>query len=804
MFKKLFYFSFFSLLFIAIFGAFLALWAYQYYSRDLPKFTSIEEYHPPMVSSVYANDGTLVAEFYKERRYPVNLSKVPLHVRNAFLAAEDSSFYKHPGIDLFGIFRALIKNIQARSASQGASTITQQVIKNMLLTREKKLERKIKEAILAYRLEKRLSKDDIFELYLNQIYLGNSSYGIKSAAKLYFKKELSELTLAEAALLAGLPKAPSKFSPINNMRAAKRRQSYVLNRMKAVGFIDDAKLIRAKNEKIKIYKASQKKILKAPYYVSEVRRLINDKFPDLSLYEDGLSIHTALDLNSYNLAQINVRKGVETVDKRQGYRGPIALDVSPKDFLDKYSKEEEEGKFSLNKHYPALILAKNGDRLEVTLGKTKAQVKVNNKDFSSKLINKDGEFITNDLSSSLRKNSVIEVKLLAKSKKPNFILSQTPNLQSALVLINPHTGLVPVVIGGYEYSNSQFNRATQALRQPGSSFKPIVYLAALDAFGYTPATIVYDEPRAFYAGQDYWQPENYDEDYLGPITLRTALEKSRNLISADIISRIGVDTVINYARKLGITARLGKNLSLSLGSSEVTVLEMTRAYGVFATGGILAKSTFITKIEDRKGNVIYDFKKQALENVKQVVDQKSAFIMANMMKGVVDHGTGWRARKLKRAIAGKTGTSNDQMDAWFIAYTPEWICGVWTGHDVKKTIGKKETGGRVSSPIWINFMERFLKDSEANKYQEALVKAKLDAKRLGLEYIKPREPKPLDFSPPSGVKPVWINKYTGFLSSPKEKSAFLEYFRIGNEPKTYEPEVKEEEEEVSYWDDPLL
>ncbi|MCL4147300.1 UNVERIFIED_CONTAM: hypothetical protein GTU68_026835 [Idotea baltica] len=675
----------------------------------------------------------------------------------------------------------------------------------MLLSSEKKIERKIKEAILAYRLEKRLSKDEIFELYLNQIYLGNRSYGIKSAAKLYFKKELSDLTLAEGALLAGLPKAPSKYSPLKNSQAAKNRQLYVLKRMLSVKFINNERYEKAKEEDLKIYKASQKKILKAPYYLSEIRRQINEDFNELNLYEDGLSIHTALDLNAYNHAQNALRAGVEEVDKRQGWRGVVAKNITKEEFLKKHSLEKKEGKFNSNIHYPALVLRKDNSKVYISLGKTNTSITINKADFANRITNKDGEYLSNNFMSYIELNSIIEVKFLEEKKgKYLFKLSQTPKLQSALVLIDPNTGLVPTVIGGFAYSDSQFNRATQAKRQPGSSFKPVVYLSAIDAFEYTPATIVYDEPRAFYAGNQYWKPENYDENYLGAITLRSALEKSRNLISADIISRIGVDTVIAYARKLGIESKLGRNLSLSLGSSEVTLLEMSRAYGVFPTGGILAKSIFITKIEDRKNNVIYDYQENILNNIKQVIDTKSAFIMANMMKGVVEHGTGWKAKKLKRPIGAKTGTSNDQMDAWFIGYTPEWVCGVWTGHDIKKSIGKRETGGRVSAPIWINFMDNFLKEKEEEKYQNLITKTKEDSKRLGIEFYQPKKLGPLDFTPPKGVRPVWIDKYTGYLSNPNKKTAFLEYFREGKEPKTYQPEVKEEEEELSYWDDPLL
>lgn len=789
----------------------VVVWAYQYYSRDLPHFASIDDYQPSIVSYMYDNQGEVVAEFYTERRYPVMFKDIPLHVRQAFLAAEDTSFYEHPGFDIISILRAFIKNLQFGSSKQGASTITQQVIKNMLLSREKKIERKIKEAILAYRLEKRLSKEQIFELYLNQIYFGNTAYGIKSAAALYYHKDLSQVTIAEAAMLAGLPKAPSRYSPISDFDSAKQRQKYVLNRMQTVGFISADQKKAALSEELKVYKADLKKILKAPYYAAEVRRLITEWWPALNIEKDGLRIYTALDTKAYNLASSAVHRGLEEVDKRQGWRGVLAS-------LESYDVAEYQKRFPIysenleeNEIYPAMVKSLSGSEVSVLVKDLEGKVSLAKNFWARQRKDEHGRISYNNLEKILKPGDIIEIRYSGlKNGNLELSLDQTPELESALVLIDPQTGLVPVVIGGYDYARSQFNRATQGLRQPGSAFKPIVYFTAIDRFNYTPATIVYDEAKSFNTGTQFWTPQNYDESYLGPITLRTALEKSRNLISADIISKIGVDAVIQSARKLGIESKLGRNLSLSLGSSEVTPLEITRAYGVFAAEGVLAPSTFITRIENRFGEVIFDYKEEELTRPKQqVISQDSAFIMAHMMKGVVESGTGWRARELKRPIAAKTGTSNDQMDAWFVAYTPEWACGVWTGFDLKKPIGAKETGGQVSAPTWIYFMKPFLEEQDKLKSTNYDSKAESEAKRLGLEYTKPEPVEPLDFNPPIGVIPLWVNKATGLRSEVNAAGAILEYFKPGTEPKESHRELDSSNEYqgsngTDYWNDPLL
>ncbi|MCB0317991.1 MAG: PBP1A family penicillin-binding protein [Bdellovibrionales bacterium] len=783
-------------------------WGYQYVTRDLPRLSRIEDYRPPAVTQVLSSNGTTIAEFFEERRYPAKLKEIPIYVRNAFLAAEDASFYSHPGIDVFSIFRAFVKNLQQGGMRQGGSTITQQVVKNLLLSSEKKLERKIKEAILSYKLEQRLSKDDILEMYLNQIYFGNGAYGIKAAARLYFKKELADLSIAQAAMLAGLPKAPSKYSPTKNYERARERQLYVLAQMEKAKFISSKVRQDAIEEELKIYKSSTRTIFAAPYYVTEVRRIFLEKWKDFDIDSDGLTIETALDLNAYNAAQSSVRKGLQEVDKRRGWRGVINKDAkfTIENYKEKYGDNLNEILIA-NRPYPALVEKKSAQGLTVKLGELTGFVKLSNADWAKKKLKADDSVAWIKPIEEINAGDIIEVSSKknlnqseANKEQVELELDQTPEVESALVLIDPLTGKVPVIVGGYSYDRSQFNRATQSFRQPGSSFKPVVYLAAIDGFGYTPATIVYDDPRSFRVGNDYWAPDNFDEKFLGPITLRTALEKSRNLVSADIISRIGVDAAIQYARKLGIKSRLGRNLSLSLGSSEVTPLEITRAYSPFAAKGVLFDSIFITRITDRNGKVIFDYLDNQLTKATQVIDENSAFIMANMMKGVVERGTGWKVRSIGRPVAAKTGTSNDQMDAWFIGYTPNWVCGVWVGFDVKKSIGKKETGGQAAAPIWLDFMQGFLDHEDERKMAQLRNSSKSEAELLGISFQEPVAPKPLDFSVPDGVDPFWIDRYSGTLSKPGEPNAILEYFKKGTEP----IKRKEEQLQVDYLESPDL
>lgn len=819
MFKKLLLLIFLLGLLGAIAGGVVAVWGYNYYSRDLPRFEGASQYQPVAVTRILSADGTLVGEYYQERRYIASLDEIPLFVREAFLAAEDASFYSHPGIDIVSILRALVKNIQDGSAKQGGSTITQQVVKNILLTKEKSIERKVKEAILAFRIEKKLSKDQILEIYLNQIFFGSTAYGIKSAARVYFHKELDELTLGEAAMLAGLPKAPSRFSPLKSLKRARKRQRYVLDQMVRANFVTSEAAEKAYEQELKVFPSVSSSVARAPYYVSEVRRIFESdpRWREYNIENDGLTIHTALDLNAYRMGRRAVQKGLKEVDKRRGWRGPLEYipGSDPKVFAEHHKSAEVESLVP-GEVYPALVesVSRANGVARVNLGKVSGDVNLKSATWARRKIDADDRVTGVAPDRVVRAGDVIEVSVdenassekNAKQKETalgeveGLILDQTPLLESALVLVDPHSGKVETIIGGYDYDRSEFNRATQGHRQPGSAFKPIVYLSAIDSNTYTPASIVYDEPRTFKVGDEYWTPANYDHNFLGPITLRTALEKSRNLVSADIISLVGVQTVIKYARELGIESPLGQNLSLSLGSSEVTPLEITRAYGVFAAKGVLFNSIFITKVLDRHGDVIYDYQDEQLASAKRVISEQSAFIMANMMKGVVQHGTGYRVKELGRPAAGKTGTSNDLMDGWFVGYTPNWACGVWTGFDQKKKIGIKETGGRVSAPTWLYFMSAFLDYEEKRQYKELEVEAKSEAERLGIEYVPPEPLEPLDFTVPDGVEPYWIDKQSGTRTEPGTPGAFLEYFKEGTEPGAQ----KVREATADYWNSPEL
>ena len=826
-------------------------WSYLHVTRDLPNFSKIEDYKPPAVTKVFSTDGTLIAEFYKERRYPVKLSEIPQMIKNCFLASEDANFYSHPGIDPMSIARAVLKNFKSGHSTQGGSTITQQVVKNLLLSPEKNYERKIKEAILSYRLEKKLSKDGILEIYLNQIFFGNTAYGVKSAGLMYFHKNLDELTLAEGAYLAALPKAPSRYSPLLNKARAKRRQKYVLGQMVKASFITQAQADEASEEDVKVYLAPQKNIFYSPYFITELRNTFQNKWKDIDIDSDGLNIFMTVDLVADRMAMESLRKGLRVVDKRRGWRGPI--DAIQSDavatYLEKYKQRLEgisESSLFVNTVYPALVtnINKVNGILTYLVGSIKGQLELKDIQWARKFLNKNDRTASIRLEDAIRVGDIIEVAIrdpklkvgtekdppntenlfskvpasidllsLNKSKSnkeeiyTDFQLDQTPEIEGALSLIDPYSGKVRALAGGYDYARSQFNRVTQSLRQPGSAFKPIVYLSAVDGFKYTPSTIVYDTPRTFKAGDEYWTPQNFDNKYLGAIPLQVALERSRNLVSADIVSKIGIKAPIDYARRLGITSPMGKNLSISLGSSEVTMIELVRAYGVFPARGVLFDTSYVEKIFDRNGIALYDYEADKISHARQAIDEKSAFIMAHMMRGVVERGTATIVKDLKRPTAGKTGTTNNQMDTWFIGYTPKWVSGVWVGFDLKKEIGEKETGGKVAAPIFLDFMKSFLDYDETKEYDFLIKDTKAESEKLGIKYIPPAKPLPSDFTVPEGVDPYYVNKSTGRITSKDSPGAILEYFVRGTEPKNRESDSGEEDSDSSiesYLDSPDL
>ena len=757
---------FWSGLAIMFFGIVTGILFYYYINEDLPKISNLSDYHPPVITTVYSDDNRKIGEFYKERRIVIPISRIPQRLKEAFIAAEDSRFYKHPGIDIIGVFRALIKNIEAGGVVQGGSTITQQVTKSFLLTPERSYTRKIKEAILAYRIDKAFSKDEILFLYLNQIYLGHGAYGIEAASENYFGKPVSDLSVAECALMAGLPKAPSKYSPFRYPEIARQRQEYVLTRMVEDGYITQAQASEAIKQPLDIKPRKNWYTEEVPFYTEYVRKYVESKYKQIDLYSDGLSIYTAVNIDMQKAAQEEIYNGLSILDKRQGYRGPIKRLKS--DEIATFSKtlQDEIGTSPLvpGKVLTGIVIAVSESESSATVQVGNSQGTIKSADMKwAKKINPDSHFQeagTKKSGSIVSVGDVVMVKILDKSTdkdKWKLSLEQTPKVQGALLCLEAGTGQVKVMVGGRDFKDSQFNRAIQSRRQPGSSFKPIIYTAAIDK-GYTPATVMIDSPIAFSddEGDTVWKPQNFDRKYSGHVLLRTALEKSINVVTVKILQDIGVDYAITYAKKLGITAPIEKNLSIALGSCGVSLLDMVKAFSVFDNAGELIQPIFIIKITDQNGQVL----EEAVPEKNQAIDKSTAYIVTSLLESVVKNGTGRKARELNRPAAGKTGTTNNLIDAWFIGFTPQYIAGVWVGFDDEGTLGRGETGGVAACPIWLEFMKRAL----ANKPVEV-------------------------FPIPEGVVFAKVDAYTGQLANSDSPNTIFECFKEGMLPaKTANPE----------------
>jgi len=733
--KKLIRLVLWGSLFVLL-GATGSIWGvYLYLSGDLPKISSLSDYKPSIITAVYSDDNRKIAEFYRERRVVVSLSDMPDMLKNAFVAAEDSRFYKHLGVDFLSIVRAFFKNIEAGTIIQGGSTITQQVTKSFLLTPERSYTRKIKEAILAYRIDKTFSKDDILFLYLNQIYLGHGAYGVEAGSENYFGKPVKELNLAECAILAGLPQAPSRYSPFKYPDRAKQRQIYVLNRMVEEGYITNIQATEAINTPLDIKPRRNWYIEEVPVYTEHIRRYIENKYGPDALYSAGLKIYTCVNIEMQKIALNEIQKGLAVLDKRQGYRGP-EKHLEPEE-IEAFSQDIqesltfsplEEGKILQG---VVLNVDNRSNTVVVRMGKSLGTLALADMGWARKP-NPDIPYFSAKVTSPgevLRVGDVIQVKVKNHSAQTDqWILSleQTPEVQGALLCIEAETGRVKVMIGGREFRESQFNRAIQSRRQPGSAFKPVIYAAAIDK-GYTPATMIIDSPIVFQDEErDFtWKPRNYEETFHGPTILRKAMAESMNVITIKILRDIGIDYTIDYARKLGIASNLNRDLSLALGSSGVSLLELVNAYSVFANQGYQIEPVFITKILDRDDNVLEEAKTER----KKVIDKSTAYIITSLLEGVVKNGTGRRVRALNRPVAGKTGTSNNYNDAWFIGYTPRYVTGVWVGYDDGKYLGKSETGARAASPIWLGFMKTVLADKPVRVFQvpEGIVFSKIDA-----------------------------------------------------------------------------
>jgi len=718
-------------LLLLILGALL----FFYYSHRLPDFSSLKGGNLNAFSIIYSEEDEVIGKFLMDNRIPISYEQIPKPLVNAFIAAEDADFFKHKGVDYKGILRAMFKNFLAGRIVQGGSTITQQVTKTFFLTPKRSLIRKLKEVAYAFGLEQNLTKEEILALYLNNIYLGNGAYGVEAAADSYFNKRVEQLTLEEAAMMAGLVKAPSRYSPVNNLKKAKDRQAYVLTRMAELGFISQEQKEKALQIPLKIQSRESAYFSKAPYFTEFIRHQVERKYGKEKLYQEGLRIYTTLDLSFQKTAQKSVEAGLRELDKREGFRGPSQ--TLPPDEVKELPNKRKGALPPLPQKeiFEGVILSKEDSKKSYTVWVEDRKGILPYSEMSWALtIKPTATYKPQKVKTPgdlLNPGDVVSVRVKESSRKEQTLrlsLEQEPIVQGALLCLDPRTGYVRAMVGGRDFGESQFNRAISARRQPGSAFKPLIYAAALEK-GYTPSTIIMDSPVEYSDpdGGTYWAPKNYDEDFMGPITFRNALAHSRNVVTVKILEDIGVGYALPFIKKLGIESSIKRDLSIALGTSGVSMMELTSAFAVFANGGERIKPIFIKKIVTMKGEVLeentpyieMEEKEEEEEMLKtpppaskeQVISPQNAFIMTHLLQGVVQHGTGQRAKVLGRPVAGKTGTSSDYSDAWFIGYTPSLLTGVWVGFDDKTSLGKKETGARAALPIWIYFMDQALRNT---------------------------------------------------------------------------------------------
>lgn len=766
-----------------------AIWVFWEFGRDLPDYRQLANYRPPVTTRVHAGDGSLLAEYAVERRVFVPVSTIPKQVINAFLSAEDKNFYRHPGVDVIGVARAALTNLRNYGTGrrpEGASTITQQVAQNFLLTKDVSFTRKIREAIISFRMERAYSKDDILELYLNQIYLGFGSYGVASAAINYFGKSLDELTVEEAAFLAALPKAPNNYNPLRYYDAAIERRNYVIGRMVEDGHIPLSEGKRAQSSALQVARTDRGAKIDAPYFAEEVRRELAGRYGDTTLYQGGLSVRTTLDSRLQRIAQRELRAGLITYDRRHGWRGPVDTLATMDDWakgLAKIATPPGSADWRLavvlsvdDKEREAVIGFADGQKGRVPLAEVKwarAWVEGQKRGPSVKKVSQ--VFAVADV--------VLVEGVTADSKGEPYpantwALRQIPDVNGAIVAIDPHTGRVLAMSGGLDFAESEFNRATQAWRQPGSAFKPFVYLAALDN-GFTPSTLVLDAPFVIDQGPGLgkWKPANYTNKFYGPSPMRLGIEKSRNLMTVRLAQTVGIEKVAEYAERLGVMDNIPRQLSMAIGAGETTLLRLVTAYAMIVNGGKQITPTLIDRIQDRNGKTVFRHDTRPCEDCQNMtwdgqpppqppdlrvalIDPGTAYQMVSMLKGVVDRGTGVRVRAVGKPLAGKTGTTNDSLDTWFIGFSPDLAVGVFVGFDEPKPLGRKETGSSVSAPIFRDFMA-----------------AALDGRPA------------IPFRVPSGIRLVRVNATTGVVAQRGEKRVILEAFKPGTEPRELGPVV---------------
>ena len=735
---------------VILVGVFSILWIY---SNKLPDYKFLKNYKPPVSSKLYSGNGVLVSDFSSEKRIFVPFEAIPNVLINSFLSAEDKNFFYHPGVDAKGIVRAIknnIKNALKSKRLEGASTITQQVAKNFLLSNEVSFDRKIKEAILAFRIERALSKERILELYLNQIYLGEGSYGIASASLRYFDKSISELNYSEAALLAALPKAPSRYNPYKNIKLAKYRRDLVLKNLYENQYIDQILLNELINTDIKLSKRQRIYLEDSRYYVEDVRKNVIDTYGFDKVYKQGFNIKTPIDLNLQTKASAALRKGLEQYDRRRGWRGSLINKKISKNWnknLDKFKLEKSLGW--------EIAIIKKINKFEANIeteNNIKGKIKFENLNWTRKNI---GELF-----------KVGDLVYVKKINQEDYELKQLPAVNGGIVVMDPFTGRVLAMAGGFSFNKSEYNRVTQAKRQPGSAFKPFIYALALEN-NFTPSTLVLDAPIVLEQGSDLkmWKPENYGKKFYGPSTLRTGVEKSRNLMTVRIAQEIGLNKITNFSKKLKIYERPEELMSISLGSAETTLLKMTSAYSSFVNGGKLVEPIFIDRIQDSEGKTIFKNKlrfckdcdlisytsenlPQIKNNYKQIFSPQTAYQMTSILEGVVQRGTGKKLKDLNLQLAGKTGTTNKNTDAWFIGFTSNLVIGVYVGFDNPRTLGKFETGSKTALPIFKEFVKNSVNNHEARPFKVA-----------------------------KGIKMMVVDASTGKKADSNSKSTIIESFK---------------------------
>ena len=715
------------------------------YNRNLPRIEELERTTISESTQVFADDGSLIGGFSVEKRIIIPSFKIPDVVKKAFVTSEDKDFYRHFGFSLTRIIKALLVDIRRGKRIQGASTITQQLARMLFLTREKTIKRKVREILLAIQVERKYTKDQIITFYLNNIYLGHGIYGVEAASRFYFGKHTWELEPHEAATLAALPSSPARLSPYVAPKKLLFRRNRILLKMADEGYITKkaaAEEVKKPLDVINIHTRESKVV--GAYFLEEVRKYIAKKYGEDIVYRGGLKIYTTMNLKMEKAAEEALKFGLKKLDRRRGWRHPKVNLLKKGEDLKKYKAEQWKLGIYEGETYPAVVLS---------VSKSKARLKIG--EYRTVLTLKEASWTkTNSLRRLFRKGDIINVKIDKKENKNIKVsLDQIPEVEGALIAIENKTGEIKAMVGGYSFEKSQFNRAMQAMRQTGSSIKPIIYSEALEN-GWTPASIIIDEPVSFidpWTGE-VWEPKNYHHIYKGWVTLRRGLEESRNVITAKLVAALTPEKVVEYAKKFGITSDLKPYLSIALGSFEVKLVEMTSAFTVFPNQGIRIEPYFIRKIEDRYGNILEISRKK----VHVVIPPEIAYQMTYIMQGVVQRGTAQRAKVLKRSVGGKTGTTDEYTDAWFIGFTPSLTAGTWVGFDVKKSLGEDETGSRAALPIWVKFMQETLKDKPVEKFQV-----------------------------PPNIIFVKIDSYTGKLAMPFCLHLLDEAFIPGTEPREF-------------------